>query len=298
MADQYSGKLQIWEGWSTSVLEGLPMTAPAPPAPRSPDTGPGLTQLVVSEALGPASALLEGGLEPYSLQWFLDLEALRHTRYARWLPSVLEFTKHAGERLLAWGPGLGTDWIQYARHGATVIACSPDSHQLALLRRNFELRDLHGRFYQASPRYLPAETATIDVVSFNGLHLADYELPVLIEEVYRILKPGGKVLAVLPAHFTLEYWARFLLPWRRWFQRATPHNQPAATYSARVLKTLFARFTEHRVHKRHLRRADLPQVWRWMPRALMERLLGRVLILKAFKPLSVALPPSLPAVAA
>src|SRR5262249_46852513 len=49
------------------------------------------------------------GAEPYTLQWFLDIEGQRHGRYGRWIPRLLEFTKHAGETLLGIGQGLGTD---------------------------------------------------------------------------------------------------------------------------------------------------------------------------------------------
>jgi hypothetical protein len=52
---------------------------------------------------------------------------------------------------------------------------------------------------------------------------------------------------------------------------------------------LFGRFTEHRVRKRQLRRSEVPHLWRFLPLAVLARLMGRVLILKAFKPLSAAL---------
>ena len=37
---------------------------------------------------------------------------------ARWIPKLLEFAKHSGEKLLGVGHGLGTDWVQYAQNGA------------------------------------------------------------------------------------------------------------------------------------------------------------------------------------
>ena len=97
------------------------------------------------------------------MQWYLDIENSRHSRHGRWIPRLLEFGKHAGERLLCVGGGLGTDWLQYARHGAAVVVCSPSGTQLALVRRNFELRGLSGRFLHAAPAALPLEAASIDV---------------------------------------------------------------------------------------------------------------------------------------
>ena len=46
---------------------------------------------------------------------------------------------------------------------------------------------------------------------------------------------------------------------------------------------------EHRIHKRHLHRLEVPHVWRWTPLPILERLMGRALVLKAFKPLNAAL---------
>ena len=51
----------------------------------------------------------------------------------------------------------------------------------------------------------------------------------------------------------------------------------------------FRRFEEHRVCKRQLRRAEVPHLWRVVPLPLLERLMGRVLVVKAFKPVSTAI---------
>src|SRR5262249_30388370 len=50
------------------------------------------------------------GAEPFSLQWYLDIESARHRRAGKWVPRLLEFSKHPGERVLGLGFGLGTDW--------------------------------------------------------------------------------------------------------------------------------------------------------------------------------------------
>ena len=36
----------------------------------------------------------------------------------------------------------------------------------------------------------------------------------LVEEVYRVLKPGGKVLALTPARYGVDYWTACCFPWR------------------------------------------------------------------------------------
>jgi SAM-dependent methyltransferase len=170
-----------------------------------------------------------------------------------------------------------------------VVACCPFPEQLALVRRNFELRGLSGQFLHANPASLPLESATIDVVCVSSLLLDETEFRAVIEEVYRVLKPGGKVLTLARAWWDVDFWKR-CFPWPRWWKnRQTGGPAPSTCYSANTLRGMFARFVEHRVYKRQLRRSDLPHLWRWLPLPLLERLMGRVLVLKAFKPLSAAL---------
>src|SRR5262249_14274427 len=129
---------------------------------------------------------------------------------------LLEFAKHSGEILLGLGHGLGTDWVQYARNGAQVIVCSPAASQLELVRRNFEVRGLEGRFVNAFPDQLPLEAASIDVACISSLAHGINHPARVVEEVHRVLKPGGKVLAVTPARYDVDFWMQVVFPWFRW----------------------------------------------------------------------------------
>jgi SAM-dependent methyltransferase len=292
MEGPYRSDLRLWETHTslTIVHEAPDPVSRALPGPHNPREF--AERLFAHEALHPAPAApdVDIAAEPYSLQWFLNIENQRHGRQGRWIPRLLEFAKHAGETLLGLGNGLGTDWLQYARHGAAVVVCSPSSEQLALIRRNFELRGLSGRFLQAQPTLLPVESATIDVVCLSSLlHEVD-DPEAVISEVYRVLKPGGKVLAVTPARYDVDFWFHVCFPWLRWLSPRRPQADPVAgRFTGRGLRRLFGRFIEHRIHKRQLRRSEVPHIWRWLPLPLLERLFGRVLVLKAFKPLSDAM---------
>jgi ubiquinone/menaquinone biosynthesis C-methylase UbiE len=169
-----------------------------------------------------------------------------------------------------------------------VVVCSPSAEQLALIRRNFELRGLAGRFVHAPPTALPLEANSIDVVCLSSLLAEGGDPRAVVDEVYRVLKPGGKVLAVAPARYDVDFWSQLWFPWQRWLRRA-PAGPPPSRFTGRGLRRLFGQFVEHRVYKRHLRRSEVPHLWRWLPPALLQRLMGRVLVVKAFKPLSAAL---------
>jgi ubiquinone/menaquinone biosynthesis C-methylase UbiE len=229
------------------------------------------------------------GLEPLSLQWFLAVEGARHGQSSGWLPRLLELEKHSGEIVLGLGPGLGTDWVQYARHGAKVFVCCPSAEHLALVRKNFEVRGLSAATYaHAGPSALPFEPASVDMACLSGaLHEAACPQAV-VDEVYRVLKPGGKVLALAPARYDIDFWWRCCFPWHA-RAAAAPEDGPAQRFSARSLRRLFCRFNESRVYKRQLRRREVPHLWRWAPLPLLERLMGRHLVFKGFKPLSAAI---------
>jgi SAM-dependent methyltransferase len=282
MADS-SSPLRLWE-------MGVPARARPHPPPACSATPLTLAdRLAAREALRALPQHREIG-PPFSLQWFLDVEALRHGRHGRWIPHLLEFAKHAGERLLGLGPGLGSDWVQYARHGADVVACCQGADQLDLVRRNFELRGLSAAVLHASPTALPLDSGSIDVACLSGLPDGGRPPGPLVAEIYRVLKPGGKVVAVMPAWRDVD-WVR------RWRRGGSPDAEtgwplPAdePRFTARQLRGLFAAFVEPRFWKRHLRRSEVPPLWRWLPLCLLERAVGRLLVFKGFKPLSAALP--------
>jgi hypothetical protein len=96
---------------------------------------------------------------------------------------------------------------------------------------------------------------------------------------------------VTPAYYDVDFWVRTVFFWNRWFHPNRGKNalRCKRRLSARQLKQRFHRFSEAQVRKRQLRRPELPNVWRWIPLPILARLMGRVLVLKAFKPVNVVL---------
>jgi SAM-dependent methyltransferase len=227
--------------------------------------------------------------EPYSLAWYRQIEQRRYARHGRWIPKLLEFHRHRGEEVLTLGDSLGTDWARFAEGGAHVHYCTPSADQLAIVRRNFDLRRLSGEFLHASPTSLPVMDGTMDVVCLSGSLTSIDRIEAVVGEVFRVLKPGGKVIAVMPAKYNSRWWQDFWFPWYRWLPRR-PIGGVAPLWSGHAVKQLFERFTERRIQKRHLRRSELPHIWRWMLLPLLERVMGRFLVVKAFKPLFSVMP--------
>ena len=281
-----AANLRIWSGWTRTNIGALAAATPVASRPVLPASL--AAEYYLAESMASRTPRDLGAIEPYSLQWFQNIEHQRHCRQAKWIPRLLEFSKHSGEIMLGLGTGLGTDWVQYARHGASVVACSSSSQDLELTRRNFDVRGLKGRFLHCTPESLPLDSSSIDVVCVNSFLQAGVEPETIVREVYRILKPGGKVLGIIPANYDIDFWFSLCYPWTRLFLKRRPPHE-GAKFSRRRLKRLFNGFIEHRIHQRQLRRCDVPHIWRWAPRPMLERWMGRVLVLKAFKPVSAAI---------
>jgi SAM-dependent methyltransferase len=226
--------------------------------------------------------------EPFSAAWFEELEQKRYHRHGAWLTRALEFGRHPGESLLILGCGLGTDAVRYARTETNVtVATTPDEYP-HIVADNFARHGLAAEFAKLDGLKLPFADGAFDVVTWNALYDATRPNPVRVDELFRVLKPGGKVIGLFPARYDAAFWQNILMPLERLWWRRPPDPATAPKTTSKELRRLFGRFAEHRVSKRHLRRGELPHAWRILPLMLLERWIGRVLVLKAKKPISLA----------
>src|SRR5262245_28289624 len=104
-----------------------------------------------------------GELEVLSTDWFKYLESKRYRRHGQWIPTFLEFGKHADQSLLAVGDGLGFEWVRFAEGGAHVTIVDPSAERLRLYRTHFSARAVSGQFVQAPLDHLPSPDSRIDV---------------------------------------------------------------------------------------------------------------------------------------
>ena len=227
--------------------------------------------------------------EPFSPAWFDELDKKRYARHGAWLPKALEFGRHPGESVLLLNPGVGTDAVAYLRYGSEVTALAGPADHPDLIRANLARVAHPARVVSIAGPGLPFADGAFDVAVLNAL---DTSTAPPHEELLRVLKSGGKLIGLFPARYDAGYWQDLFLPLQHlyWRRPADPTGGPKA--SAAGLRRAFAGFVDHRVQKRHLRRGELPHLWRVLPLPVLERLVGRVLVLKAFKPLPAAKPPS------
>jgi glycosyltransferase involved in cell wall biosynthesis/ubiquinone/menaquinone biosynthesis C-methylase UbiE len=295
VADHYSWTRHVARLWEFS--RGLPRDWDA----RQAETGDAYKDQVQNQwNNNPVGSETAKGAQPHTLEWFLEVERYRHDVYAPWMPRVMEFAHHGGQQVLEVGGGTGTDLAQFARHGAIVTDVDLSLGHLQLAQENFRLRGLTGRFVHHDAESLPFDDATFDLVYTNGVLHHTPNTTRAIAEIRRVLKPGGRVIVMVYAENSLQYWRN--LVWHYGLKSGDLSSQSMAgimsrtvertgndarplvkVYTRARLRALFGAFEDVRIVQRQISPELVPRrLRRLLP--LVERLAGWNLILKARKP--------------
>jgi ubiquinone/menaquinone biosynthesis C-methylase UbiE len=238
--------------------------------------------------------------QPRTLAWFLEVERHRYQVYAPWMPETMEFAAHAGHDVLEIGGGLGTDLAQFAMHGASVTDVDLAAAHLQLAEENFRLRGLRGRFIHHDAESLPFADSSFDLVYSNGVLHHTPNTTMVVREIRRVLRPGGRAIVMVYAENSWHYWRK--LVWlfgvkkglletvsvgdimSRSVERSANEARPLVkVYTRPRLHTLFKDFAHVEILQRQLLAEELPKALKWT-RPFSERVLGWNLIVKAVKP--------------
>jgi ubiquinone/menaquinone biosynthesis C-methylase UbiE len=167
-----------------------------------------------------------------------DLDLLEDLFRRRQHLAVVEMplTELAGKEILEIGSGAGGHSALFRRHGANVTSLditpqrvAATMHKLDLLR---EVAPGSGLAVQGDAENLPFGDHSFDIVYSNGVLHHTEATGRCIEEVFRVLKPGGQAVIMLYAKHSAEYWLvlvpwgiltgwAFRLPHAHWLGRAT-----------------------------------------------------------------------------
>ena len=236
----------------------------------------------------------------HTLEWYLEVERYRYEEYAPWMHETMELSLHAGKKLLEVGAGLGTDHAQFAKHGAITTDVDLSAGHLALAKENFRLRGLRGTFVYHDAETLPFPDASFDVVYSNGVIHHTPNTQQVVDEIYRVLKPGGKAIIMVYAENSLHYWRNIVTVlglrqhlldtfsiseiMSRHVEITENDARPLVkVYTKTRLRNLFSRFVRQSIVQRQMVAAEVPPVLKWVPLPMMGKLMGWNLIIKAYK---------------
>jgi glycosyltransferase involved in cell wall biosynthesis/ubiquinone/menaquinone biosynthesis C-methylase UbiE len=306
VVDEYSWRQHVRKLWR---FIGEPRFAPVP-VPAMASASASANRIETGDAYKdevqhqwnntPVGSQHAGAADPHTLQWFLNVEAHRYGEYGPWMPDVMEFTRHSGEEVLEVGGGMGTDLAQFASHGAKVTDVDLSAGHLTLARENFRLRGLDGRFIHHDAETLPFPDGSFDLVYSNGVIHHTPNTATAVREMYRVIRPGGRIIVMVYAENSWHYWLK--LVWylglqhgllrgysmgeimSRSVERSANDAKPLVkVYTKERLRNLFSAFSDIDIVQRQLTPPELPPLLRPHLHAI-ERRLGWNLIIKARKP--------------
>ena len=134
--------------------------------------------------------------EPGTRHFYELVEAHRYTK--EWhIPIAADFGSARGLKVLEIGCGLGTDGAQFAEAGADYTGVDLTAAAVELARKRFELFALPGKFQTADAENLDFANESFDLVYSHGVLHHTPETGKAIQEVHRVLRPGGRAVVMM-----------------------------------------------------------------------------------------------------
>ncbi|OGY90836.1 MAG: hypothetical protein A3H70_03845 [Candidatus Komeilibacteria bacterium RIFCSPLOWO2_02_FULL_48_11] len=186
-------------------------------------------------------------------------------RDSRPLSAVIDYESLVGQRVLDIAIGTGWSTEQFARVGADVSAIDITPKAVELAKTRFTIFGLPATDIRvADAQVLPWPDNTFDYVLAWGclMHMPNTEQA--ISEIYRVLKPGGRMAGMMYNKHSLHWW------WYIWLSKGILRgrllrmtkqqlanrytdgvyqggNQLTKFYSSRQIRRMFGRFSQCRV---------------------------------------------------
>jgi SAM-dependent methyltransferase len=186
-------------------------------------------------------------------EYFARYDQLREANESVAFSSNLhEYSNFAGKRVLDIGSGNGYVLSRYAAAGARVCGVDLTRTAIGLCRRRFELMKVPGQFMVGNAERLPFGDETFDCVCSMGVLHHTPDTGRAVSEVFRVLRPGGRVILMFYHRNSLHYRVKF--PLLKWI-RGTPiqqsvnevdgrGNPKGDVYSRAELSALLERFAD------------------------------------------------------
>ncbi len=154
---------------------------------------------------------LEIAKNPVGSQGFFhDLENYRFEKL-HYLPSLVDFNAWAGKKILEVGCGVGIDLVRFARGGARVTGIDLADKSIELAKINFGFHSLSARLQKGNGEQLDFPDNAFDCVYAHGVIQYTANDQALIDEIYRVLKPGASaIMMVYNRHSWLNFLSRTL----------------------------------------------------------------------------------------
>jgi len=141
-------------------------------------------------------------------EYYNEVEQRRYNYFCPYIPINAEFTDYKGKKVLEVGVGMGTDLKQYAKNGALCYGTDLTEGAIDETQKHLAVYGLNANLQVMDAENLEFEDNTFDLVySFGVLHHTP-DTQKSIDEIYRVLKPGGKAIIMLYSKSWQHYMIR------------------------------------------------------------------------------------------
>jgi SAM-dependent methyltransferase len=171
-------------------------------------------------------------------------------------PYIIDFAGFdgvKGKRLLEIGVGLGAEHERFAEAGAELYGIDLTERAIEHTRHRLSIYGLASKLAVGDAEQLEFQNEWFDIVYSWGVLHHTPDTPKAIEEVWRVLKPGGIARVMIYHKYSLVgfmLWVRYALfklrPWLRLSDIYDRHLESPGTkaYSVKEAGELFAGFRE------------------------------------------------------
>ncbi len=201
--------------------------------------------------------------------------------------------KLAGKKILEIGPGAGGHSALFAKHGAIMASGDITFDRARATQAKFDLMGDAAagcQALQSDGENLPFADNTFDIVYSNGVLHHTPDTQEAINEVKRVLKPGGQAVIMLYCKSSWHYWINMVLAvgilqgklfsGRNWLGRATEwggkkeqaiENPITRCYTGGGIRSLFKNFDDVSMRKREFYFYLIPKLGRLYRRWQIKR---------------------------
>jgi SAM-dependent methyltransferase len=184
-------------------------------------------------------------------RFFAAYDAWRYRQEGH-IPACLDRTNWRGKKVLEIGLGQGAESEQLIRRGAAWSGLDLTQESVDRVRARLVIRDLpYDDLLCGSALSIPWPDNTFDIVFSHGVlhHIPDIHQAQ--REIHRVLKPGGKLVAMLYARGSLNYQVSIRLVRRAALLATYPLRRVGLVRTATVLR-------------QHLDNAETIGLWRYL----------------------------------
>lgn len=168
------------------------------------------------------------------------------------IPNFAEFSKWNGKKVLEIGCGIGTDAVNFAKHGADYTGIELSDVSLDITRKRFDIFGLKGAFYNIDAQDMEALSkvgSDFDLIySFGVIHHSPNPQKI-IDNCFQLLKPDGTLKIMMYAE---QSWKKIMIDSGLDQYEAQSNCPIAYTYTNNEIDTMLQQFRNIQIQQTHI----------------------------------------------